>query len=167
MRRFWSRKQKEEETSNASSTQTSKYSTICGANSKWRTGRLRELLLRLEPTLGFTMKIVERTGASLRSHFPLYNLWEGAACGRGECIPCAQEVEFKQPCTTNSMVYENVCVSCNPGTGGKRELESLVTTIPTAYVGETSRSIMERTKEHWSSYRSKHKESHLLKHQEL
>ena len=129
--------------------------------------RLRELLLRLEPTLGFTMKIVERTGASLRSQFPLYNLWEGAACGRGECIPCAQEVEFKQPCTTNSMVYENVCVSCNPGTGGKRELESLVTTIPTAYVGETSRSIMERTKEHWSSYRSKHKKSHLLKHQEL
>ena len=43
----------------------------------------------------------------------------------------------------------------------------MVTDIPTTYIGETSRSLMERTREHWSSYRSRHKDSHLLKHQEL
>ena len=42
--------------------------------------RLRDLFQRLEPTLGFTIKTVERTGATLRSKFPLYNLWEGAKC---------------------------------------------------------------------------------------
>ena len=129
--------------------------------------RLREMLLKLEPTLGFTMKVVEKTGANLRSKFPLYNLWEGAACGRGDCIPCTQEAEFLQPCTTTSVVYENICRECNPGAGGKRELESVETTIPTAYVGETSRSVKERIGEHWSSYRSKGSESHLYKHQEL
>ena len=39
--------------------------------------------------------------------------------------------------------------------------------FPTTYVGETSRSIMERTREHWDSYRGKNKESHLHKHQEM
>ena len=36
--------------------------------------RLRDLFQRLEPTLGFTIKTVERTGATLRSKFPLYNV---------------------------------------------------------------------------------------------
>ena len=125
------------------------------------------MLLKLEPTLGFTMKVVEKTGANLRSKFPLYNLLEGAICGRGDCIPCTQEAEFLQPCTTTSVVYENICRECNPGAGGKRELESVETTIPTAYVGETSKSVKERIGEHWSSYRSIGSESHLYKHQEL
>ena len=38
--------------------------------------KMRELLRRLEPTMGFNLKTVEKTGASLRSKFPLYNLWE-------------------------------------------------------------------------------------------
>ena len=38
---------------------------------------------------------------------------------------------------------------------------------PTVYIGETSRSIMERTAEHWGAYKSKNKENHILKHQEL
>ena len=129
--------------------------------------RLRELLRRLEPTLGFGVKIVEKTGANLKSCFPLYNLWDGNICGRKECIPCAQEADFVQPCTKNSVVYENICASCNPEAGGKKELEQVVTNFPTTYIGETSRSIMERTREHWRSYRSKNKDSHILKHQEL
>ena len=60
-----------------------------------------------------------------------------------------------------------MCQVCNPGAGGRRELREINTNIPTAYVGETSRSIWERTKEHWSSYRSRDSDSHLLKHQEI
>ena len=60
--------------------------------------RLRELFQRLEPTLGFSIKTVERTGASLRSNFPLYDLWESNQCGRSNCIPCKQEADFVQPC---------------------------------------------------------------------
>ena len=129
--------------------------------------RLRELFTSMEPTIGFAIKVVERTGATLRSKFPLYNLWEGAKCGRVECIPCGQGAEFVQQCTKTSVVYENICSVCNPGAEGKRELKELNMEFPTTYVGETSRSIMERTREHWGAYTSKNKESHMLKYQEL
>ena len=129
--------------------------------------KLRELLTRLEPTLGFKIKVVEKIGASLRSKFPLYNLWEGALCGREQCIPCSQGAEFVQQCTANSVVHENICKTCNPEAGGKREVEVVEDRVPTAYIGETSRSIMERTKEHWEAYRNRNKESHLHKHQEM
>ena len=32
--------------------------------------QLRELMTRLAPILGFTVKVVERTGSNLKSHFP-------------------------------------------------------------------------------------------------
>ena len=48
--------------------------------------RLRELMNRLAPILGFTVKIVERNGSSLKSHFPQSSLWDGAPCGRTTCI---------------------------------------------------------------------------------
>ena len=130
--------------------------------------RLRELLQRLEPTLGFNIKTVERTGATLRSNFPLYELWENKQCGRNDCIPCQQGADFVQPCTKTSVVYENTCLTCNPGADGKRELKELNNKeAPTSYVGETSRSVKERTQEHWGAYRSRNKDSHMLKHQEL
>ena len=36
---------------------------------------------------------------------------------------------------------------------------------PSLYVGETSRSLFERTKEHWGAWESKSDKSHILKHQ--
>ena len=56
-------------------------------------GELRELMKRLENTLGFTIKVVERTGRPLKSQFPLDNLGEGAACGRQDCTTCTQGAE--------------------------------------------------------------------------
>ena len=41
------------------------------------------------------------------------------------------------------------------------------TTVPAIYVGETSRTILERAKEHWQAWRSRKNESHIRKHQEL
>ena len=39
--------------------------------------------------------------------------------------------------------------------------------VPTVYVGETSRSIKERSEEHWSSYKSGSVKSHMVKHQNM
>ena len=55
--------------------------------------RLRELVSRLAPVIGFGIKIVERAGSTLKNSFPLNNLWEGIMCGRDECIPCTQGAE--------------------------------------------------------------------------
>ena len=126
---------------------------------------MRELMKRLAPSLGFGVKVVERTGDTLRSRFPLTNLWEGAKCGRKECRTCEQECEELPNCTRASVVYENICKECNEGAGNKGELKKVKEGAPSLYVGETSRSLFERTKEHWGAWESKSDKSHILKHQ--
>ena len=50
--------------------------------------------------------------------------------------------------------------------GNKGELKEVKDDIPTLYVGETSRSIFERSREHWDDWRSRKEESHIRRHQE-
>ena len=100
--------------------------------------RLRELMNRLAPTLGFGIKVVERIGTALKNLFPLTNLWEDQGCGRKDCTTCLQGAEMLPPCTKKSLVYENVCRACNPGAGTKKELGEVRSDIPTIYVDETS-----------------------------
>ena len=69
-------------------------------------------------------------------------------------------------CTQSSLMYENVCGTCNPGAGEAKELRNIKQDIPTLYVGETSRSIFERSREHWGDWRSSKEGSHMRKHQE-
>ena len=102
---------------------------------------MRQTLSNMEPTLGFKIKVVERCGQSLGSKFPISNLWGGAKCGRQGCTTCEQDVEELPDCTKKNLVYENICVSCNPGAVKKGELEEGRVDVPTIYVGETSRSI--------------------------
>ena len=86
--------------------------------------RMKELMRRLTPSLGFKIKIVERSGSSLRSKFPLSTLWEGTKCGKQDCTTCNQGGEKLPPCTRTSVLYENVCSKCNEGAGSSMELSS-------------------------------------------
>ena len=106
--------------------------------------KLRELFMRLEPTVGFFVKVVERPGRSLQGLFPLTTLWDGASCGRTEeCRTCYQGADVLPNCTRQSILYENVCTVCVPGAVKKEQVkqEELINKEPTLYVGETSRSI--------------------------
>ena len=127
--------------------------------------RMRELISRLENVIGFKVKVVERAGASLKSLFPTNNLWEGQKCGRADCTTCEQGAEMLPNCTKSSLLYENICGICNPKAGEDKELVEVNQDIPTLYVGETSRSIYERSKEHWGAWRGKSDKSHIWKHQ--
>ena len=130
--------------------------------------RLRDTIKGLEATLGFKVKVVERNGRSLGSKFPLNTLWAGAKCGRTDCTTCEQGGEEElPPCTRSNLVYENICTSCNPGATGKIEQEEIRVDIPTVYIGETSRSIFERSKEHWEGARKGCIKNHMVKHQQL
>ena len=115
--------------------------------------------------VGFRVKIVERTGTSLKSLFPTNNLWDGQMCEREDCTTCQQGAEMLPNCTKSSVLYENVCGLCNPKAGEDKELTGVRLDIPTLYVGESSRTIYERSKEHWSDWRSKSDSSHMWKHQ--
>ena len=71
------------------------------------------------------------------------------------------------PCTKSNLVYENLCIRCNPGATGKMEPEDIRIDIPTVYIGETSRSIFERSKEHWEGANKGSEKNHMVKHQRL
>ena len=127
--------------------------------------KMKELTRRLAQTVGFHVKVVERAGTSLRNQFPTTTLWDGSHCGRKDCVTCSQGAEKLPNCKKASIVYENVCLQCNPGADAKGELREVKDDTPTLYVGESSRTIFERSKEHWEAWRSRKEDSHILKHQ--
>ena len=116
---------------------------------------IREVLTRLESLLGFRVKVVERSGTSLRNLMPNTNPWAGSHCSRTECTTCNQVGEVKPDCTRRNLVYENICNDCNPGAVKKGELVEVNKEVPSVYVGETARFICERAKEHWAVARLK------------
>ena len=67
---------------------------------------MRGVVEKLAPMLGFTVRISERGGTPLSSLLSNKNLWGGQPCGRGwgECHPCHQETEMKEPGTMRNIV---------------------------------------------------------------
>ena len=117
--------------------------------------------VRLESIIGFRVKVVERAGTSLRNTLPNTNPWSGSHCSRVECITCNQLGEDMPACTTRSLVYENICLDCNPEAIQKGELKDANLEVPSVYVGETARSIQERAKEHWDGFRANDDNNHI------
>ena len=89
----------------------------------FRVFKEREVIRGMEPALGFKIKVVERCGRSLGSHFPLATLWDGAQCERQDYITWRQEAEELPPCNRSNLVYENTCSSCNPTASKKGDRE--------------------------------------------
>ena len=102
---------------------------------------LRQFLSRLESILGFRIKVVERTGTTTKNTLPNTNPWAGDDCGREDCITCRQESEEKPPCMKRGLVYENICLDCNPWAAkpGPLRSEDLNKETPSLYVGEMAR----------------------------
>ena len=114
--------------------------------------KLRGLIVRMKPIVGFNAKIVERTGQKMRNTLSNNDPSKGLECGRIECLTCKQEEEQKLDCRKRSLIYENICEICNPDMEKKKnqsweELRDRRET-PSLYVGETSRSLYERAKNH-------------------
>ena len=73
-------------------------------------------------------------------------------------------------CTKQSIMYENVCFKCVPKAKEDKELKDedvMRGEHPVIYVGETSRSVVERSREHWSGYRGGDTDNHMVRHQNL
>ena len=128
--------------------------------------RLKSLLERLQYHLGCKVKVVERAGTKLKDLFPLNKLWEGAGCGRPDCYPCVQGTEDTQNCKKRNIVYESICTSCNPSAMKRGSLKNYDGSKPSLYVGETARSLKERSKEHLDAFRTGSQTSHIRAHQD-
>ena len=112
----------------------------------------------LAPMLSYKFRIVENAGTNK-------NPWAGSTCGRKKCHPCSQKSTKVEPCSAGNVLYELRCTLCNGLEKGK---ESTILRhsrkLPSIYVGETSRSLMERAGEHHRDYNKNKDDSHMVKH---
>ena len=117
----------------------------------------------LAPMLGYKFRLVESAGSSLSSLLSNEDPWKGSACGMDKCKPCKQKSEVLEECTSSNIVYESRCTSCNGLEKGKEEEGKIKDSRDQAasiYVGETSRSLMERSAEHHRDYKTNKEDSH-------
>ena len=114
-------------------------------------GRLKEEERELSKSLGNTVKLVEKGGRQLGQQLCPSNLLKDAGCERADCDICKQGSEGMS-CYSSNVTYRNRCMICS------REGRS------SSYIGETSRSLYERSREHVSLYTNSKEESHMLQH---
>ena len=126
-------------------------------------------MTRLSGMLGFNMRITERGGTSLGSLLSNKNLWSGMDCDRSDCKVCCQPGERWENCKRRNVMYESECRRCNVPDGWKtRDKEGLEDKrdVPSIYIGETCRSLHERSKDHLRDANTMSEESHMLQHQQ-
>ena len=86
--------------------------------------------------------------------FSLSNVGDENKCERTDSITCTQENrgEKRPPYTKRNVLYENICILCNPGAS-----ENKISTPehpPSIYVGESSKSLYEHGRKHWRDFRT-------------
>ena len=91
------------------------------------------------------IKIVERSGTSIKRLLTKSDPLSKGGCAGEECDVCNHSTQ--KICKVRESVYEILCTECD-----------------TSYVGETSRSLQERFKEHLLKYRRKDKDSVFYRH---
>ena len=94
------------------------------------------------------MKLVERCGIKLKSLLWKADPWGGIQCADISCPICLEESD-RPICNVANAIYSNTCKQCK--TEGKS----------TQYIGETSRTVIERAKEHTRDRGDPKKSSHM------
>jgi hypothetical protein len=101
------------------------------------------------------IRIVERAGVSLKNKLFSSNPWAKDGCGRHDCFPCKPGAGEGGVCRRENLTYVMTCGTCS------------VNGVRKVYWGETSRTLYQRGKEHWSAYLSESDKSALHKHGSL
>ena len=138
-----------------------KFTTVMQVPSSANSILLKELA-KVEPRLAksskYQVKLVEQSGRQLSKMFSkdIGNV----KCSRLDCIPCKNEsVKGSTLCKTKSVVYVCVCNICEAE--HKLHPES---SHRGKYIGQTSRTLYERSLEHVKSLRNFELDSFMLKH---
>ena len=127
-------------------------------------GKLKGVADRLVPLVDFRMRVTERGGTKLGSLLSNKNLWSGTECGRQECAPCRQTGDKKEDCVRRNILYESECTKCCDGDSVTGVSLERLDKEASLYVGESARSLFERSSEHWQAAEQKKEESHIFQH---
>ena len=113
--------------------------------------RVQRVEDRMSERSGRRSKVVEMGGTSLGQTFSNINPWAGAGCKRDDCHTCHQggKNDKKEDCFKRNILYESRC-----GTFEDRNVINIKSKKrknndqgeKNIYVGESSRSLYERTK---------------------
>ena len=127
--------------------------------------RMQNVELEVGETTDLRVRMAEAAGTPLSMLLPSTNLWGPSDCGRDDCVTCGQGDERRIDCRKRNILYESRCDLCNKEEVGskRKELEELKSGRG-IYVGESSRSIYERSKEHQADKEARSEESHQIKH---
>ena len=107
--------------------------------------RLQKVENRISKLTGERIKIVERSGTSVKQMLIKSNPWAGRPCGKDKCLSCLNSEE-PQNCFAKGVVYDINCVKC-------KEMADEGEEIPVSkYTGQTSRSLYQRGKVLRSNY---------------
>ena len=87
------------------------------------------------------MKIVERSGSTIKQLLIKSNPWSSGNCGRSQCHPC-ETGDGKQTCQQRNVLYEPFCLTCKEASESQTEGEERVKMV--LYVGESARTATER-----------------------
>ena len=89
---------------------------------------------------------------------PCTNPWGPTDCGRADCVPCGQEGEQRINCKKRNILYESECLVCKEEKKAGKENDQM--DGKGVYVGESSRSLYERAKEHQADRENLSEDSH-------
>ena len=101
---------------------------------------------------GYRIKIVERCGTKLvdilRNKGPEY----GHPCGREKCHPCKNgDQRMKFPCWDRLVLYRAYCLACKEKG------------VVAEYIGETGKSLHQRSSKHYESAKYRRNSSFILR----
>jgi hypothetical protein len=115
--------------------------------------KLKEKEQELSKLTGFKIKYVEMGGAKLGNSFST-NLCKGMHCQKVSGGPCNINGEKREDCRSRNITYESVCRICNKE--DMKEEKEKERSKPSqeegrkrVYIAETSRSLFERSSEHY------------------
>ena len=125
--------------------------------------RLLKALMALEPGLArmskYNVKIIEKAGTPLSRMFQRIHVPE--VCHLPDCQVCLNKEENKpSKCRSSNIVYEATCLEClDQCIQGKRSKESVG-----KYIGESSRTLAERCREHIAGAGNIEYDNFIVKH---
>ena len=114
----------------------------------------------------YRVRMMEAAGTPMSLILTKNNPWGTKDCTREDCTTCAQGDENMIDCKKINVLYESYCTLCNPGEvkRGKKDEITFLREGNGIYVGESSRSLYERTREHVADRLSRKEDSHQIKH---
>ena len=126
------------------------YTSVLHVSNSKNSCLLREIA-KIEPRLakssGYMVKLVEKSGKPLSNMFP--KPMSSSKCHRLDCSPCSNPYnKGNSLCGVKSVVYESVCNVCH-----NTYLRDPNSKHKGLYIGQTYRSLYERSVEHLTSYR--------------